>query len=140
MRRRVRRMSKQPGDAEFAVDDQRVQDLAASLGQAVPAALLAPVWRAMLEAGVVVAPVRVAVDRAELVLIDPNTLELRVPISTTRGQLVKSVTVYVDQWPAAGELASQVADAAERLARALETADANSTFSYSPGQGQKPHN
>ena len=28
------------------------------------------------------APPRVAVDQAEVVLIDPNTLELRVPVST----------------------------------------------------------
>ena len=40
-------------------------------------------WQSMLRAGVVVAR-RVAVDRAEVVLVDPNTLELRVPVSTVR--------------------------------------------------------
>jgi hypothetical protein len=128
------------GDTGFAVDDQRVQDFAAGFTGAFPAALLAPVWQAMLKAGVVVAPPRVAVDRAEVVLIDPNALELRVPVSTTSGELVKSVAVYVDQWPTAGEPATEVADAADRLARALEAADANATFAYHPGQSQKPHN
>ena len=117
-----------------------MKDFAAGFARALPAALLAPMWQSMLRAGVVVAPPRVAVDRAEVVLIDPNTLELRVPISTTYGALVKSVAVYVDQWPTAGELATDVADAADRLARALEAADANATFAYHPGQSQKPHN
>ena len=139
-------MSDGPPDTGFGVSDQGVLDFAASLGgasslaDAFPAVLLAPVWRAMLEAGVVETPVRVAVDRAEVLLVDPTTLELRVPISTAYGQLVKTVTVYVDRWLAGGELATQVADEAELLARALEMADANSAFVHSPGQGQKPHN
>jgi len=133
-------MSDEPANSEFTVDDEAVQAFADSFTGAFPAALLAPVWQAMLKAGVVVAPIRVAVDQAEVVLLDPNTLELRVPVSTVSGQLVKSVTVHVDRWPATGELAAEVADAAEGLAGALEKADANSTFSYRPGQGQKPHN
>ena len=85
-------MSDGPGNAEFGVDDQALQEFADSFAGAFPAALLAPVWQAMLKAGVVVAPIRVAVDQAEVVLIDPNTLELRVPVSTVSGQLVKSET------------------------------------------------
>ena len=133
-------MSDHPGNAEFGVDEQALQEFADSFAGAFPAALLAPVWQAMLRAGVVVAPIRVAVDQAEVVLIDANTLELRVPVSTVSGQLVKSVTVSVDQWPGNDELATQVADEAAQLAAALETADANSVFVFKPGQGQKPHN
>jgi hypothetical protein len=139
-------MSDDPAGTEFGVSDQGVQDFAASLGgaaslaDAFPAVLLAPVWQAMLKAGVVVAPPRVAVDRAEVRLVDPNVLELRVPVSTVYGELVNSVTVYADRWLATGELAIQVADEARRLAHALELADANSVFVLTPGQGQKPHN
>jgi len=133
-------MSESPSDTEFGVDDQRVQDFAATFSGDFPSALLAPVWRAMLQKGVVVAPIRVAVDQAEVVLIDPNTLEVRVPISTVSGLLVKSVTVSVRQWPPGGELTTELAGAAERLARVLETADANATFDYARGPSQKPHN
>ena len=133
-------MSEGPGNAEFGVDDQAVQDFAATFSGDFPAALLAPVWRAMLQKGVVVAPVRVAVDQAEVVLVDPKTLELRVPVSTVSGQPVKSVTVSVRHWPPGGELTTELAGAAERLARVLETADANATFDYERGPSQKPHN
>jgi hypothetical protein len=139
-------MSHEQGDTEFGVSDQGVQDFAASLGgagslaDAFPAVLLAPVWDAMLRAGVVVAPPRVAVDRAEVLPVGPNALELRVPVSTVYGEVLKSVPVYVSGWLADGELAAQIADEAERLADALETADANDAFFHTPGQGQKPHN
>ena len=133
-------MSDEPGTTEFGVDDQALQEFADSFAGAFPAALLAPVWRAMLQKGVVVAPVRVAVDQAEVVLVDPKTLELRVPVSTVSGQPVKSVTVSVRHWPPGGELTTELAGAAERLARVLETADANATFDYERGTSQKPHN
>ena len=133
-------MSESPGDTEFGVDDQRVQDFAAGFAGEFGAALLAPVWRAMLQAGVVAAPARVAVDRAEVVLIGPNSLELRVPISTTNGELMKSLTVYVNRWPAGDDLTTEVVDAAGRLADALEASDGNATFSYRRGPSQKPHN
>ena len=133
-------MSEGSGNAEFGVDETAVQDFAATFSGDFPAALLAPVWRAMLQKGVVVAPVRVAVDQAEVVLLGPDTLELRVPISTVSGLLVKSVAVSVRQWPPGGELTTELAGAAERLARVLETADANATFDYARGPSQKPHN
>jgi hypothetical protein len=133
-------MSDEPGNTEFGVDDQAVQDFTATFSGDFPAALLAPVWRALLQKGVVVAPVRGAVDQAEVVLLDPGTLELRVPISTVSGLLVKSVTVSVRQWPHCGELATELTDAAERLAGVLETVDANVTFDYVRGPSQKPHN
>ena len=133
-------MSDGPGNAEFGVDDQALQEFADSYAGEFPAALLAPVWQAMLKASVVVAPIRVAVDQAEVVLLGPDTLELRVPISTVSGLLVKSVTVSVRQWPPGGELTTELAGAAERLARVLETADANATFDYARGPSQKPHN
>jgi hypothetical protein len=133
-------VSDEPGDTGFGVDEQAVQDLAATFSGDFPAALLAPVWRAMLQKGVVVAPVRVTVDQAEVVLLDPNTLELRVPISTVSGLLVKSVAVSVRLWPLGGELATDLAAAAERLASVLETADANASFDYERGPSQKPHN
>ena len=133
-------MSDEPGDTGFGVDEQAVEDFAARLSGDSPAALLAPVWRAMLRDGVVVAPVRVAVDQAEVVLLDRRTLELRVPISTVSGLLVKSVAVSVRLWPPGGELTTDLAGAAERLARVLETADANAAFDYERGPSQKPHN
>ena len=141
-------MAKKPRDSEFAVGDEGVKDLVTSLGNvdsltdafptdAFPAVILAPVWRAMLATGVVVAPPRVAVERAEVVLVDANVLELRVPVSTTYGELVKSVPVVIEGL-AEGDLADQVADEAERLARVLEVADSNQHFAEGPGQ--KPHN
>lgn len=141
-------MSDKPGGTEFGIGDQAALDFAASLGSvgsleeafsadAYPAVILAPVWRAMLATGVVVAPPRVAVERAEVVLVDANVLELRVPVSTTFGPLVKSVPVYIDRL-AEGELSTQVADEAERLAAVLEAADENRYFAHGPGQ--KPHN
>jgi hypothetical protein len=141
-------MSHKPSGTEFGVGDQAARDFAASLGgvdslvdafpiDSFPAVILAPVWRAMLAASVVVAPPRVAVDRVEVVLVDANVLELRVPVSTTFGQLVKSVPVYIDQL-AEGDLATQIANEANRLAAALEVADANPHFA--DGTDQKPHN
>lgn len=141
-------MSHKTGGTDFGVDDQGVGDLVASLGEvdslteafhtdAFPAVILAPVWRRMLATGVVVGPRWMRLDRAEVVLVDANVLELRVPVSTTFGQLVKSVPVYIDRL-AEGELATQVADEAERLAAVLEAADENRYFAHGPGQ--KPHN
>jgi hypothetical protein len=135
-------MSGDRGSTDFEVSDQGVQDFVASIGaaslaDAFPAVLLAPVWRAMLEAGVVVTPPRVAVDRAEVVVLDTNVLELRVPISTTFGQLVKSVPVVIDRL-ADGDIEAQVTAEAERLAGVLETADSQQHYAHGPGQ--KPHN
>ena len=134
-------MSDDPGNAEFGVDDQALQEFADSFAGAFPAALLAPVWQAMLKAGVVVAPIRVAVDQAEVVLIDANTLELRVPVSTVSGAAGEErdrvrrrsgppTTSSRPRWPTRPSGSP----------RALETADANAVFAYKPGQGQKPHN
>jgi len=141
-------MSRKPGGTEFGIGDQAASDYTASLGGVdslteafhttdFPAVILAPVWRAMLATGVVVAPPRVAVDRAEVVLLDANVLELRVPVGTSFGELVKSVPVYIDGL-AEGDLAKQVADEAWRLAAVLEVADSNHHFAEGPGQ--KPHN
>ena len=141
-------MKNEPGDTGFGVGDEGVKDLVTSLGDvdsltdafptdAFPAVILAPVWRAMLARGVVVAPPRVAVDRAEVVLVDANVLELRVPVGTSYGDLVKSVPVVIEGL-AEGDLAKQVTGEAERLAGVLETADAQQHYAHGPGQ--KPHN
>jgi hypothetical protein len=60
-----------------------------------------------------------------------------VPVGTTFGELVKSVSVFIEAL-AEGDLAKQVADEAGRLAAALEVADSNQYFAEGPGQ--KPHN
>ena len=141
-------MSRNAGGTEFGVGHQAAKDLAEQLGgarsleekfsdDAYPAVILAPVWRAMLATGVVVAPQRVQVDRAEVVLVDANVLELRVPVGTTFGELVKSVPVVVDQL-ADGDLAKQIDDEANRLAAVLEVAAEQQHFAHGPGQ--KPHN
>lgn len=141
-------MSHKTGGTDFGVDDQGVGDLVASLGEvdslteafhtdAFPAVVLAPVWRRMLATGVVVGPQWMRLDRAEVVLVDANVLELRVPVGTTFGELVKSVSVFIEAL-AEGDLAKQVADEAGRLAAALEVADSNQYFAEGPGQ--KPHN
>jgi hypothetical protein len=148
MRRRVRRMSRRPDGTEFGIGDQAASDLTASLGNVeslteafhtnvFPAVILAPVWRRMLATGVVVAPQSVRVDLAEVVVVDADVLELRVPISTTFGELVKSVPVVIREL-AEGELSKQVADEAWRLAAVLEVAASNEHFAHGPGQ--KPHN
>jgi hypothetical protein len=139
-------MSDAPGDTGFGISNQGVLDLASALGEAdsladaFPAALLAPVWRALLDAGVVETPARVDVQRVEVLLLGPNQLELRVPVRSRHAEFVKVVPVWVGKWLAKGQLENQIGDEAERLARALERADSNPVFEYSPGQGQKPHN
>ena len=102
-------MSDDPGDTGFGVSDQGVLDFAAWLGDAeslvnaFPAALLAPVWRALLEADVVETPARVDTDRVEVLLVGPNQLELRVPVRSRYAEFVKVVPVWVGKWLANGE-------------------------------------
>ena len=139
-------MSDDPADTGFGVSNQGVLDLAAQLGgaeslaDAFPAALLAPVWQALLEADVVETPARVDAHRVEVLLLGPNQLELRVPVRSRYAEFVQVVPVWVGEWLATGKLENQIADEAKRLSRALELADANQRFEHSPGQGQKPHN
>jgi hypothetical protein len=139
-------MTKTSGDTEFGASDKGVKKLAASLGgarslaDAFPAALVTPVWQALLEAGAVEMPKRVDAHRVEVLLVDPHQVELRVPVRSGSDEFVKVVPVRVDSWPASGELARQIGDEAERLARALEAADATSVVQHKPGQSQKPHN
>jgi hypothetical protein len=140
-------MSEEPG-AQFGVSHQAVLDLADSLGQAgagsvadaFPAALLAPVWRALLEGGAIEVPTRVDLDRVEVRLTGPKGLELRVPVRFGGGEVVKAVAVVVEKWSASGAVAAQLEEEAEKLARALELAASQPTFDHYPGSGQKPHN
>jgi hypothetical protein len=139
-------MSDDPADTGFGVSNQGILDFASSLGEAdtlvdaFPAALLAPVWRALLEAGVVETPARVDAHRVEVLVVGPNQLELRVPVRSRYAEFVKVVPVWVGKWLAKGELENQIGDEAERLAGALERADSNPVYEHGPGQGQKPHN
>jgi hypothetical protein len=140
-------MSDDPG-AAFGTSRQAVLDLARSLQRAqtdslvdaFPAALVAPTWRMLLEKGVVEAPTRVDLDRVEVRLTGPKTLELRVPVRSGDAEVVKAVAVDVEKWSASGGLADQLAHEAETLAAALELADSAPTFDHYPGSGQKPHN
>jgi hypothetical protein len=140
-------MSGEPG-AEFGIGKQAVLDLARSLERAAadslvdafPAALVAPTWRALLENGAVEAPTRVDLDRVEVRLTGPKALELRVPVRSGDGEVVKPVAVLVEKWSASGGLADQLEDEAEKLAAALELAASQPTFDHYPGSGQKPHN
>jgi hypothetical protein len=59
------------------------------------------------------------------------------PVDTTFGELMKTVSVFV-QGLAGGDLANQVAREAARLAQALEVADSNQYLAKGPQQ--KPHN
>jgi hypothetical protein len=130
----------------FGVNDKGVRDFADSLEKAdsladvAPAALVAPVWRALLVAGAVDTPARVDAQRVEVLLTGPNQLELRVPVRTRRAEYVKVVPVWVGKWLARGALHEQVRAEARLLAGALERADGNPVFEHSPGPGQKPHN
>jgi hypothetical protein len=139
-------MSDDPADTGFGISKQGVLDFASSLGgadslvEAFPAALLAAVWRALLEADVVETPARVDAQRVEVLLVGPNQLELRVPVRSRYAEFVKVVPVWVGNWLAKGALENQIGDEAEQLANALERADSNPVFEHSPGQGQKPHN
>ena len=134
------------GPDGFGISAQGVLDFAASLGDAddladgFPAALVAPVWRALLAAGVIETPARVIAERIEALPLGPHVLELRVPVRTRFGEFVKATPVHVPRWPATGALENQIGDEAERLARALEHATATAVFEHSPGQTQKPHN
>ena len=139
-------MSDDPGDTGFGISHQGVLDFAAwlagadSLANAFPAALVAPVWRALLEADVVETPARVDSDRVEVLVVGPNVLELRVPVRSRYAEFVKVVPVWVGKGLAAGKLETQIGEEAKRLSRALELAESNPVFEHSPGQGQKPHN
>ena len=73
-------------------------------------------------------------------LAGPKLLELRVPVRSGDHEVVKAVVVEVEKWSAEGALANQLEDEAEKLAGALEMADAQQTFDHYPGSGQKPHN
>ena len=134
------------GPDGFGISAQGVLDFAASLGDAddladgFPAALVAPVWRALLAAGVIETPARVVAERIEVVVLGPHVLELRVPVRTRFAEFVKATPVHVPRWPATGALENQIGDEAERLAKALEHAAEIAVFEHSPGQTQKPHN
>jgi hypothetical protein len=138
-------MSDDPG-AGFGVSRQAVLDLASSLdaesvADAFPAALLAPVWRALLEGGVIEAPTRVDLDRVEVLVTGPKWLELRAPVRSGYGEPVKALAVWVEAWSTEGEtLAEQLDNEAESLAQALQEAASLPTFDHDPRVGQKPRN
>jgi hypothetical protein len=136
-------MSDDPG---FGVSRQAVLDLAHSLevdslADAFPAALLAPVWRALLEGGTIEAPTRVDLDGVEVIVTAPNWLELRVPVRSRHGEPVSALPVWVEAWTTPGNtLAEQLVEEAESLAQALEMAASLPTFDHYPGSAQKPKN
>ena len=138
-------MSHEPGETKFRVDDHGVDELVAALDGfesltdafQYPAAILASVWRRMLATGVIAPPQFTSLDRVEVVVLDANVIELRMPVDTTFGELMKTVSVFV-QGLAGGDLANQVAREAARLAQALEVADSNQYLAKGPQQ--KPHN
>jgi hypothetical protein len=128
----------------FEIDEQQLVALVKALDvgdilDAFPADLLAPVWRALLKAGVIKAPDNVDASRAVVRLLGPHKLELLVPERLKDGdEVVKSVVVRVDQWTASGELGNQLYDEAKVLARALDSAYHQDIFDHE-GPGQKPH-
>jgi hypothetical protein len=134
-------------EADFGVSRQGVLDLTASLERAgadslvnaFPAALLAPTWRALLEAGGIEAPTRVDLDRVEVNVIGPTRLELRVPVRVRDGELIKSVPVIVRRWTSDGELPNMLYEEARSLASAMELAVSQPAVELG-GEGQKPKN
>jgi hypothetical protein len=134
-------------EAGFGVSEQAVLDLTNSLERAgasspmdaFPAALLASLWRALLEAGAIEAPTRVDLDRVEVLVTGPRGLELRVPVRARSGKLVKSVPVIVRRWTSSGELGNVLLEEATSLSRALERAVSQPAVELG-GEGQKPRN
>ena len=135
-------MSSPSGSASRPCSISRTRSSARSAStvlDAFPAALLAPVWRALLEAGVIEAPTRVDLDRVEVLLVGPKQLELRVPVRSRSGELVKAVPVMVRRWSSSGELRNVLHEEATNLARALERAASQPVVDLG-GSGQKPRN
>lgn len=137
-------MSDEPG---FGISTQAVWDLANSLHggsapDAFPAALVAPVWRALLEGGAIEAPNRIDLDGIEVLVTGPNWLELRVPSRSSHDRApVNALPVWVEAWTTEGEtLGEQFEYEAGRLAAAIRAADGQQPFHHYPGVGQKPKN
>ena len=107
---------------------------------AFPAALLAPTWRALLEAARSRRRRGSTSTASRSSCSGPRRSSCACRSGAKAAEYVKALTVSVEKWTASGELAEQLDEEAKRLAQALERADSQPVFDHYTGSGQKPHN
>jgi hypothetical protein len=128
----------------FETDYDKLAALVKALGvggvvDAFPADLLAPTWRALLQAGAIKGPDNVDVSRVVVRLIG-STHDRAARARAVEGRrVVKSVVVFVDQWTASGELGQQLDSEADVLARALDTAYNQQTVDHEGPGPEAPY-